>query len=229
MSSNYEDFVKCLPFYGKKGNYYNLKNIGTGQSSRVFLVKNEETGKEYALKLFDHDELFEKEIGIYGSLEGSKFVPRLIDSSRESSNKKFIVLEKLGGTLRLYTPKTIEKVYEIFETVAEAIVDIHERGIYHRDIHLGNMMFSQDEKPVIKLVDFEMAEGLDSAKKIFLRDYRGYLTAMNDLLRRFRVKNNTTTQNPATEDLYNLFQYPKSTMEKQLEELKRLRKKHIAF
>ncbi len=45
----------------------------------------------------------------------------------------------------------------IIKQVLQALVYLHSRGIPHRNIRTGNILFSEDKKLNIKLVDFDIA------------------------------------------------------------------------
>jgi len=79
----------------------------------------------------------------------------------EENNTAYIVMEYLDGvSLRDYLPRhgdklPVEESLEIVHHVMDALIDIHSKGIVHRDIHPGNIFITADDS--VKLLDFGAA------------------------------------------------------------------------
>jgi serine/threonine protein kinase len=53
------------------------------------------------------------------------------------------------------------EVIELFEQVAEALVDVHAEGIVHRDLKPENLMVVREEPLFVKVLDFGVAHLAD--------------------------------------------------------------------
>lgn len=79
----------------------------------------------------------------------------------------YIALEFImGGSLRQYflnNPLSLKRALEIILEIAYATCHLHTHGIIHRDLKLENILIDEDGK--VKLIDFGIAQLLDSVKK----------------------------------------------------------------
>ena len=66
-----------------------------------------------------------------------------------------------GGELKDYIennfPLSEDEVYSLACQIAEAIRYCHNSKVIHRDLKLENILFSDDSKSLIKIVDFGIA------------------------------------------------------------------------
>src|SRR5581483_11115376 len=75
-----------------------------------------------------------------------------------------------GGSLRNYLNKSIDyetKIRNLFE-FAEGLLDIHNAGMVHKDLHSGNLLFSMEStinKPIPLISDLGMSRPANISKE----------------------------------------------------------------
>ncbi|MGB1287661.1 MAG: WD40 repeat domain-containing serine/threonine protein kinase [Aggregatilineales bacterium] len=146
---------------------YRLDNlIGRGGMSAVYQAYQEELDRKVAIKVLSGELLaepgylqrFDREAKLAASLEHPHIVP--IYDYGVHDNLSYVVMRLLtGGTLLEHirggalAPK---KVGEILAALGKALDYGHSRGVIHRDIKPGNIMF--DAQDTVYLVDFGIAK-----------------------------------------------------------------------
>ncbi len=165
--------------------FRNLKVIGKGTYSRVYLVENKFTGKRSAVKAFRKKYLLEyqekgkeaikNEINIMKRLKHPNILN--LEEVHESENSIYFVLELLeGGELYEYIMNkenfSIRKILVIMRQILETIKFIHDNKIMHRDLKPENILFKKKgkmENNSLKIVDFGLATYIDVNQYIFKR------------------------------------------------------------
>ena len=166
-----------------KNKYKILEYKNKGGFSKVYLVEDIETKKQYAAKLLKKKKVdetnFKKEIQILkevSSLNHPYIVnykdfgeEDIILDSKEKKKQKYIILEYVSkGELYEYI-KANEKGFEkktaqlIFYKIIKAIEAIHKKGICHRDLKIDNILMDEDFNP--KISDFGLAAELKGKLK----------------------------------------------------------------
>lgn len=159
--------------------YRPVRLLARGGSSLVFLARDENLGREVALKLFasgrEEDEArFQAELRVLASLRHHGVVSILdagVDHSAPHDPRPFLVMELVDGdTLRTsMETRTLSHrtIGEIGFEVAEALEYVHARGVIHRDITPTNIMIvdyrTRFSRPRARLTDFGIA--LDSSMR----------------------------------------------------------------
>ncbi|KAJ5072745.1 ovarian-specific serine/threonine-protein kinase lok-related [Anaeramoeba ignava] len=170
----FEDFYVLPPTHhcsDIEETYIIGETLGEGQFAQVKLVKDKETGIEYAMKIIDRS----KYISLNNSIEAnsSKIMnevkvlkhikhPNIVcvkDVYKNSVNL-FLILElcqggDLGQQIKQFGnyDETNSKI--IFQQIMSAISYIHDKNIAHRDMKPENiLLISQDNTTSIKLTDF---------------------------------------------------------------------------
>ena len=149
------------------GGRYRLERLlGAGGSGRVYLARDEVSGKQIALKLFNttyargHQayERFVREARIASRLSH----PNLVEVYSFSADQGFLVMEyMIGGSLadRIETGMRSTAVRRMILDVLGGLELAHQRGIIHRDVKPANIFF--DARGAAKLGDFGVAHLLD--------------------------------------------------------------------
>ena len=145
--------------------------IGEGGMSAVYRAYQAELERYVAIKILSPEllrqegylERFRSEAKMAASLEHPHIVP--VYDYGEVDDVMFVAMRLLGGgtlhqRLRGGQPLPVSDIVSILETMARALDYAHGRGIVHRDVKPGNVMF--DEQGTAYLVDFGIAKLVQS-------------------------------------------------------------------
>ncbi len=156
----------------KLGKYELVERLGRGGMAEVYKAFQPGVERHVAIKvmhghLSDNAEFvqrFQREARSIGQLQ-HPHISRVIDFDVEA-DVYYMVMEYIqGGTLDGYL--TQKKVLPVDEAVritlqlADALAYAHQRGMIHRDIKPGNVMFSDESHSHALLTDFGIARLLD--------------------------------------------------------------------
>jgi serine/threonine-protein kinase len=148
------------------GRYRLRQPLGSGSAGRVYLARDEVTGRRVAIKLLSamHArgraafERFAREARVAGALRH----PNLVEVLDFSADQGYLVMEHMvGGSLaerlspRLSGPAARRMTLDVLSGLELA----HRRNIVHRDIKPSNIFF--DARGTAKLGDFGVAHLLD--------------------------------------------------------------------
>ncbi len=157
-------------------NYPVLRKLGEGATSEVFLCQDPFRGREVAVKRIFPEalrdpvrgrlfrKLFFTEASLAGKLE-HPHIAQIFDAGI-GEDSGYIVMEYVpGGTMeRFCTPETllpVEQALEIAFKCARALAFAHTRGVTHRDIKPGNILYASEPTDV-RISDFGLAINLGS-------------------------------------------------------------------
>ena len=155
--------------------------IGRGGMASVYTARDENLGRDVALKLFapqsaDADELKrqEAEIELLATLNHPSLVTLFdagIDSRVPGEPRPFLTMELIEGQdLRSrirHSPVPLDELAVIGAGVADALAYVHNLGIIHRDIKPANILLVQvrpGEPLRPKLSDFGIARIIDGTR-----------------------------------------------------------------
>jgi eukaryotic-like serine/threonine-protein kinase len=163
------------------GRYRLGEVIGRGGMSSVYTARDENLGRDVALKLFapqaaDADELRrqEAEIKLLATLNHPSLVTlfdagvdtRVPDQPRPFLTMELVAGQDLRGRLR-HSRVPLEELAVIGAGIADALAYVHGLGIIHRDIKPANILLVQVRpgEPVRpKLTDFGIARIVDGTR-----------------------------------------------------------------
>jgi len=147
------------------GRYRLVKLLGAGGSGRVFLARDDVSGAEVALKIFESAarrhtawERFVRE----ARLGERTRHPHIVEVLDFRADLGFLVMEHMqGGTLeaRLQPRLPEDRVRRLALEVLSALSHAHGRGVVHRDVKPANVFF--DARDRAKVGDFGVAHLLD--------------------------------------------------------------------
>lgn len=140
--------------------------LGKGGMAEVYLATEQALQRQVALKVLLHgdDQAFSQRFIKEGHIVASLRHPSIITIyriDRLADGRHFLAMEYLaGGDLAQYKGRRLEpgQALRIVRQVASALAVVHDKGLVHRDIKPGNILFREDGTAV--LTDFGVAKEL---------------------------------------------------------------------
>ncbi len=146
------------------GDYIIHKTLGRGGYSRVFKVKHNLQGEDYALKLFNDSVNISSVMDEYNALIKLSHpnIVKFIWNGTTPNGQFFTLTEFLDGeTLSIYTKTdaslSVARIYKLGEDILSALVMMQsqEKPLLHRDIKPQNIIWDKQDRFV--LIDFNVA------------------------------------------------------------------------
>jgi serine/threonine-protein kinase len=150
----------------KIGRYEIKSELGRGGMATVYKAYDPRADREVAVKVLPREMLhdpqfrtrFEREAKTIAQLEHPAIVP-LYDFGEDEGQPYFVMRYMTGGSLsdRLKKgPLGVPEVARLFTRLAPALDSAHARGVIHRDLKPGNILFDQYGEPYVS--DFGIAK-----------------------------------------------------------------------
>ena len=153
--------------------YTIISNIGSGLSSQVFKVLDEQTGETKVAKIYEDSEIstFQKETQIFKMFEqlniqtNVKFYESSIGDFTQNgqTKKKMYIIQEYGSKgclfdalIKTKTGFTEDVCQYILLNLLNCVDALHKEGICHRDLKTENIVLVGDNYD-IKLIDFGFA------------------------------------------------------------------------
>ena len=158
------------------GRYRLVAPVGVGTSSRVFLAVDTQLRRRVAVKLLHEalaeDEAFLRRFRAEARAAGALNHPNIVavfdwgEDHSEGVVVPYLVTEYLGGgSLRNILdhgePLSASQTLLVGLETARALAHAHLRGLIHRDVKPGNLLFDTDGR--LRLADFGLARALAEA------------------------------------------------------------------
>jgi serine/threonine protein kinase len=171
---------------------YALRSLIGSGGLGVVVKAQKRTGEYVALKFLyqapgrEHLELFER---FKQEIKATKMVGDISDACvkvyecgeykpAEGAAVPFFSMEYVPG-LSLEdlifikeTPFTPVEIYAVMRQIADAIDDIHQKGIVHRDIKPSNILFDEQRK-ILKVTDFGISKDLSATTQVTMHSTDG--------------------------------------------------------
>ena len=148
------------------GLYQILAPLGAGGMGEVYRAHDTKLGREVAIKVLpsgfprEPERLarFEREARLLASLNHPNVAT--LHGLEQSDDTHFLVMELVSGetlTEKISRgPIPIKEALPLFQQLAEALEEAHEKGIIHRDLKPANIKITDDGK--VKVLDFGLAK-----------------------------------------------------------------------
>jgi eukaryotic-like serine/threonine-protein kinase len=154
-----------------KGRYKLIDERGNGSMATVYLGRDLETNRVYAVKLLsrqaaaEHElvERFQREFELLSRLAGPHVVSP-VDFGDEKGTM-FIVMDYVDGhtikhAVQTGGPFPLPRAIDVIQQAASGVASAAEKGIVHRDVKPQNLLLSADG--MVKLTDFGLARSHES-------------------------------------------------------------------
>ncbi len=161
-----DDLFSDTPKTLRDNRYEVFEKVGSGGIATVYRGRDQVTGDEVAIKLFEAP-ILEKELDVVSrfkaegramsQLEHARLV-RVVDGAKEQGYYWFAMEYCQRGSLRENVPETgVDEMTALDWTfqLIEGLGYIHGNGMVHRDIKPGNVLLDADGN--IKIADFGLA------------------------------------------------------------------------
>jgi serine/threonine-protein kinase len=158
------------------GRYWVKAELSCGGTSVVYLAHDPVIGRDVAIKVLLSNlsnqpaarARFEREARIVAALEHPAIVP--IYDFGEQDGQPFLVMRYMSGgslaALLSYGRLNLQDTARIVQRLASALDEVHARGIVHRDIKPGNILF--DSHGEAFLTDFGIGKLLEDSQSLTL-------------------------------------------------------------
>jgi eukaryotic-like serine/threonine-protein kinase len=150
------------------GKYKLIECIGNGGMAEVYRARQQPQDRDVVVKLLHRHLLaggeqtarMQREMRIMARLQHPNIV-RIFDAGM-AGDQPYLVMEYLrGGTLGAYLKARqsipVDQALDIAAQLADALAYAHRRGVIHRDIKPGNVLFDDAPSKRVLLGDFGLA------------------------------------------------------------------------
>jgi serine/threonine protein kinase len=154
--------------YDTIGDFQVFSTLGKGAHSTLLHIRRSEDSTQYALKVVPisgkNDQRFldqaRHEFRVAGLLDHPNLVKIYAleeqkDWLRRVRKVQLLIEYVNGETLDKIKGLSMARLVQVFEKVAQAMIHMHRRGIYHADLKPGNIMLSRVGE--VKVIDYGLA------------------------------------------------------------------------
>ncbi len=162
--------------------------LGDGAMGRVYRARDEQTGRDVALKLVHRHlamhaqlvERFKREMTITRTLKHPTVV-RVLDVGSTENGVPFLVMELISGqSLDAILQRTgpLEPLFaaDVGAQIADALACAHEASFVHRDVKPENIMLTGSRLDRVKVLDFGISRVVGSFEEGPMHGEEGFRT-----------------------------------------------------
>ncbi len=141
---------------------YSLENfLGKGAYGEVWSATDLKTGKRVAIKFYtqqtsDDVQMLAQEVEKLLALSTDRYVVQLLDVGWSSTPPYYVMDYLEHGSLEDRLQREVrlppDQAVEMFEELAQGLMHLHGKGIFHCDLKPANVLLDQDSKP--RVADF---------------------------------------------------------------------------
>lgn len=153
------------------GRYRLQEPLGQGGMGEVFLAEQEEPYRRVALKLIRADAISHATLDRFRAEQRAlarlnhPHVAQLHEADVTPEGHPFFAMEWVDGLpihkfFEERQPDLDERL-RVFLDVCAAVRHAHQKQVVHRDLKPSNILVAEDESPVVKVIDFGIAEAID--------------------------------------------------------------------
>jgi eukaryotic-like serine/threonine-protein kinase len=147
--------------------YRVIKELGTGAGSTILLISDKKSGKRFALKIVkrqsEEDDVYVnqalQEYEVLKKLNHSCILHAFDSRARRTLFRVSgvdVLMEYVDGrTIDELEAPEMGQLVLIFHNVADGLIHMHRRGVFHGDLKPTNIMLSKDGD--VKIIDFGTA------------------------------------------------------------------------
>ena len=164
--------------HSRIGPYLLLKKIGEGGMGTVWMAEQKEpVRRRVALKLIRAGKSdkrilrrFEAERQALAMMDHAN-IAKILNAGTTDDGMPYFVMELVQGIpINKYCDQNKlapRKRLELFVSICNAVQHAHQKGIIHRDLKPSNVLVAtQDDKPLVKVIDFGLAKALQPQLKL---------------------------------------------------------------
>jgi eukaryotic-like serine/threonine-protein kinase len=147
--------------------YRVINTLGTGAGSTILLIADKKTSKRYALKVVKRQDAEDDVYIAQAQLEYEVLQklnhPAILKAYDCRPRRRLFRLSGVdllmeyveGNTLDEVDAPTISQLVIVFVQVADALIHMHRRGVFHGDLKPTNLMLAKSGR--VKIIDFGTA------------------------------------------------------------------------
>lgn len=159
--------------------------LGSSSFSSVFLGYNDSLNKKVAVKYIQSAQrvndysVIENEVNLLRKMKDSERIVKLEDFLTDEQRNCYMIFELadynllnyIGVNGRFFSEEG--NVREVFKKIVEAVNDLHEKNIVHRDLKLENVFVFNSKGPNIKIKIGDLGLSTTSERNQMLTQYCG--------------------------------------------------------
>lgn len=136
---------------------YELTRIHKGKNAHFFEIKTND--KRNVIKYLASAKSNYNEVNMYSKIKNENIVKMYKSYIYRPGKGYFLLMEPMDGSISIqYAIQFPKEIKSIVKSIAEALIYLQTKNIYHNNIRLENVLYKTvDNKKIYKLCDFRLA------------------------------------------------------------------------